>query len=89
MIGASQHRRRGHARTLSPDDTIHERRIGAFLGGGVPGKTLSEDDAATALSQPDNACRADETHQCIEGTLHSGAMHRGAGGDWPGCSAWR
>ncbi len=63
--------------------------MGAFLGGGVTGKTLSEDDAATALSQPDNACRADETHQCIDDTLHSGAMHRGAGGDWPGCRAGR
>jgi len=57
------------------------------LRGGVTGKTLSEDDATTALSRPNNACRADETHQCIDGTLQSEAMHRGAGGDWPGRSA--
>ncbi len=60
MIGAPQHGRRGHARTLSLDDTIYKRRVGAFLGGGVTGTTLSGDDAATALSRLDNACRGDE-----------------------------
>jgi len=36
--------------------------MGAFLGGGLTGKTLSGDDAATVLSRLDNACRGDETH---------------------------
>ncbi len=63
--------------------------MGAFLGGGLTGMTLREDDAATALSRHDNACCADETHQCNDGTLHSGAVHRGAGRDWPSYRAGR
>jgi len=36
--------------------------MGAFWGGGLTGKTLSGNDAATALSRPDNACRGEEMH---------------------------
>lgn len=35
--------------------------MGVFLVGGLTGKTLSGDDAATALSRLDNACRGAET----------------------------
>jgi len=34
--------------------------MGAFLEGGLTGKTLSGDDASTALSRPDSACCDDE-----------------------------